>query len=42
MMRAAEESRSQSILPALTLALNAGMRDVEIKTTKWSQINSRN
>jgi integrase len=27
------------ILPALTLALNAGMRDSEIKRTQWSQID---
>jgi integrase len=39
MLLAAEKSRSPLILPALTLALNAGMRDAEIKTTRWSQIN---
>jgi integrase len=39
MIRAAEKSRSPLILPALTLALNAGMRDAEIKTTRWSQID---
>ncbi|HTF67696.1 MAG TPA: site-specific integrase, partial [Edaphobacter sp.] len=39
MMRAAQESRSPLILPALTLALNAGMRDSEIKRTQWSQID---
>jgi integrase len=39
MMKAAEKSRSPLILPALTLALNAGMRDAEIKTTRWSQID---
>jgi integrase len=39
MMPAAEESRSPLILPALTLALNAGMRDAEIKRTQWSQID---
>jgi integrase len=39
MMRAAAKSRSPLILPALTLALNAGMRDGEIKRTKWSQID---
>jgi integrase len=38
-MKAAEKSRSPLILPALTLALNAGMRDAEIKTTRWSQID---
>ena len=39
MIVAAGESRSPLILPALTLALNAGMRDGEIKSTQWSQIN---
>ena len=39
MLLAAEKSRSPLILPALTLALNAGMRDAEIKTTQWSQID---
>jgi integrase len=39
MLQAAEKSRSQLILPALTLALNAGMRDAEIKTVRWSQID---
>jgi integrase len=39
MLLAAEKSRSPLILPALTLALNAGMRDAEIKTTRWSQID---
>jgi integrase len=39
MVKAAEKSRSPLILPALTLALNAGMRDAEIKTTRWSQID---
>lgn len=39
MLTAAEQSRSPLILPALTLALNAGMRDGEIKSTQWSQID---
>jgi integrase len=39
MISAAEQSRSPLILPALTLALNAGMRDGEIKRTRWSQID---
>jgi integrase len=39
MLQAAEKSRSPLILPALTLALNAGMRDAEIKTVRWSQID---
>jgi integrase len=39
MLQDAEKSRSPLILPALTLALNAGMRDAEIKTTRWSQVD---
>ena len=39
MMRAAAESRSPLILPALILALNAGMRDGEIRRTTWAQID---
>jgi integrase len=39
MVFAAEQSRSPLILPALILALNAGMRDSEIKRTQWSQID---
>jgi integrase len=39
MLLAAKTSRSPLILPALTLALNAGMRDAEIRTTQWSQID---
>lgn len=39
MLLAAAKSRSPLILPALTLALNAGMRDGEIRTTRWSQID---
>jgi integrase len=39
MIEAAKVSRSPLILPALTLAINAGMRDAEIKTTRWSQID---
>jgi integrase len=39
MLAAAAKSRSTHILPALTLALNAGMRDAEIKTLRWSQID---
>ena len=39
-MAAAGESRSPLLLlPALTLALNAGMRDGEIRRTRWSQID---
>jgi integrase len=39
MISAAELSRSPLILPALTLALNAGMRDGEIRGTRWSQVD---
>jgi integrase len=39
MLAVAARSRSRSILPALTLALNAGMRDSEIKRVRWSQID---
>src|ERR1035437_7164382 len=39
LVAAAKRSRSMLILPALTLALNAGMRDGEIKRTQWSQID---
>ena len=39
MLLAAAKSRSPLILPVLTLALNAGMRDAEIKTLRWSQVD---
>ncbi len=39
LLQAAKGARSPLILPALTLAMNAGMRDAEIKTTRWSQID---
>jgi integrase len=32
-------TRSPNILPALTLALNTGMRDAEIRTLRWAQID---
>ncbi|PYT22335.1 MAG: hypothetical protein DMG57_35665, partial [Acidobacteria bacterium] len=35
----AKEARSPHIYPALILALNAGMRDAEMKTITWGQIN---
>ena len=35
----AKAARSPHIYPALTLALNAGMRDAEMKTLTWAQIN---
>jgi integrase len=39
MLNAASKARSPHIFPALNLALNAGMRDKEIKTVTWAQIN---
>ena len=35
----AKEAHSPHIYPALMLALNAGMRDLEIRTLTWGQIN---
>jgi integrase len=35
----AKAARSPHIYPALMLALNAGMRDAEMKTLTWGQIN---
>jgi integrase len=35
----AKQARSPHIHPALMLALNAGMRDAEIKTLTWRQLN---
>jgi integrase len=39
MLEEARKARSPHIFPALTLALNAGMRDAEIKNLTWDQIN---
>jgi integrase len=39
MLQEARKARSPHIYLALTLALNAGMRDAEIKTLTWAQIN---
>jgi len=39
MLAEARKARSPHIYLALTLALNAGMRDAEIKRLTWSQIN---
>lgn len=39
MLAQAKKARSPHIYFALTLALNAGMRDAEIKTLTWAQIN---
>jgi integrase len=39
MLEEAGKARSRHIFPALSLALNAGMRDAEIKTLTWGQID---
>jgi integrase len=39
MLAEAAKARSPHIYPALTLALNAGMRDAEIRTLTWGQIH---
>jgi integrase len=39
MLEEARKARSPHIFPALSLALNAGMRDAEIKTLTWEQID---
>jgi integrase len=39
MLQEARKARSPHIYLALTLALNAGIRDAEIKTLTWAQIN---
>jgi integrase len=39
MLAAAKAARSPHIYPALTLALNAGMRDAEIKGLQWERID---
>jgi integrase len=39
MLQEARKARSPHIYLALTLALNAGMRDAEIKTLTWAQID---
>jgi integrase len=39
MLEEAAKARSPHIYLALTLALNAGMRDAEIKSLSWAQIN---
>jgi len=39
MLEEASNARSPHIYPALTLALNAGMRDAEIKNLTWEQID---
>jgi len=39
MLEEARKARSPHIFPALSLALNAGMRDAEIKTLTWGQID---
>ena len=39
MLAVARRARSPHIYPALTLALNAGLRDAEIKNLTWGQID---
>jgi integrase len=39
LLAAAKSSRSPNLYFALNLALNGGMRDAEIKTLRWSQID---
>jgi site-specific recombinase XerD len=39
LLKAARESRSPAIYPALMLALNAGMRDAEIRGLQWDRVN---
>jgi integrase len=39
MLAAASASRSPAIFPALTLALNAGMRDAEIRGLQWDRVD---
>ena len=39
MLAAAKAARSPSIYPALTLALNAGMRDAEIRHLQWDRVD---
>jgi integrase len=39
MRQLSRNSRSPHIHLALTMALNAGMRDAEIKSLRWSQIH---
>ncbi len=39
MLEQARTARSSHIYPALTLALNAGMRDAEIRNMTWEQID---
>ena len=39
LLAAAKAARSPAIYPALTLALNAGMRDAEIRGLQWERVN---
>ncbi len=39
LLAAAREARSATIYPALMLALNAGMRNSEIRNLKWDQVD---
>src|SRR5436305_1980734 len=38
LLKAAKAARSPAIYPALMLALNAGMRDAEIRSLQWSRL----
>lgn len=39
LLAAAKAARSPAIYPALVLALNAGMRDAEIRSLQWERVN---
>ena len=39
LLNAAKSARSPAIYPALMLALNAGMRDAEIRGLQWGRVN---
>src|SRR5579862_6095960 len=39
LLAAAKSARSRAIYPALTLALNAGMRDAEIRGLQWGRLD---
>lgn len=41
LLEAAAKNRSPYVLPALTIALNAGMRAGEIRQLRWSQVDFR-
>jgi integrase len=39
LLKACAASRSRSLLPAVTLAIQTGLRDEELRLLKWKQIN---